>query len=62
MIKNGEKGKKKKIGKIEDILISFFYVWLKGGKVERWKLFYLVKKRNKKIENRVCINLSSYSY
>mgnify|MGYP007088594619 CR=1 FL=1 len=55
----GRRGKKS--GKIEDILISF-YVWLEGGKVERWKLFYLVKKRNKKIENRVCINLSSYSY
>ena len=30
------------------------------GRVEKWrdeKLFYLVEKKNKRIENRVCINL-----
>ena len=47
-----------KSGKIEK-KISFPYLCL-VGKVEKWKdgkLFYLVKMKNVRIENRVCINL-----
>ena len=46
--------------RIENILISFICVWLRDGIVEEWKKFYyLVEKKNGKIENVVCINLLS---
>ena len=57
-----------KNGKIEDILVFLFlflffvFSW-RGGKFERWNFFFgLVekKKKNEKIENRVCINLPIY--
>ena len=37
---------------------SFFpfnFDW-EGGKVERWKIIYLIKKKNKRIKNKVGIN------
>ena len=45
-------GKMLKSGRIENILISLICVWLSDGIVEGWKKFYyLIEKKNGKIEN-----------
>ena len=49
--------------RIEEILIFFHVIWL-----EKWKnvgienLFILVEKKNKRIDNVICMNLFLYSY
>ena len=49
--------------RIENILISLICVWLSDGIVEEWKIFYyLVEKKNGKIENVICVNLFSNLY
>ena len=45
-------GKMLKSGRIKNILISLIRVWLSDGIVEGWKKFYyLIEKKNGKIEN-----------
>ena len=45
-------GKMLKSGRIENILISLICVWLSDEIVEGWKKFYyLIEKKNGKIEN-----------
>ena len=50
------------VGRIENILISLIFVWLGEEKWKDRKLFCLVEKKNRRIENRVYIYLHLYPY